>query len=154
MKEIDYKNYECPSDYYKADGGSNIIRVVSKGFMAKEHGMRTAGRYLPLGECVGANCEHCKAGREAKIKYKWIVLDRAKQRLRLLHAGKSLGDGIASIGKKFGDPQEYDLEITRKGEGRDTNYTVIKASVNTELGEKDKVIIDNAKTYLVNKYFK
>lgn len=151
MQKINYTTYETPSDYLKVKEGITVLRILSDGFIARKHGLKTANRWIPLGECQGVGCEHCAKGNVPKISYIWIVLDRTNKKVRLLDAGKLLGDGLTRFCKENGDPQTYDLQIDRKGMDKNTKYKFSKLPPK-DLDASEQNAIQTNKQYLITKY--
>lgn len=126
MKKIDYLSYEKPTDFMKFVGGKNQIRIISSGGMVKKHGMRTAGGYVPLGDCTETtDCKFCLQGNEAKNKWMWICLSRPKNDVRILDCGPMIGNAICELARvRKSDPQEFDIVVTKTGEKLKSKYTV------------------------------
>lgn len=154
MKTIQYANYKKPSDFMSFIEGQNTIRIVSSGVIGFQHGMRTANRFINLGVCSeDENCENCKKGYEPKRVWKWIIMDYADSRVKILDAGPMLGNQICEIASVSGDPQEYDLLITRVGQKLKTEYTVKKGEAKALPDEITKNL-EFAKKRLITKYLK
>ncbi len=155
MKKIEYKTYSKPTDFAKFEQGDTTIRIVSSGGLVKKHGMRTAHGYIPLGDCTEtADCELCAKGNDAKIKWIWICLVRTTSEVKLLEVGPQIGDAICKIAQtQEKDPQEFDLVISKVGNGLKTKYSVrigeVKPLTEAELKE-----VNVNKHFLINKYFK
>lgn len=153
MQKISYEKYETPSDYMRVSEGSNIMRIISDGFISRKHEMKIGSRFIPLGECKGENCENCAKGNVPKLKYTWIVLDRSNKKLRLLDTGKLLGDALSKFFQKNGDPTQYDIEIKRTGMDRNTRFDLVKLETKPlDASEQSSIAIN--KQYLTNKYLK
>lgn len=154
MKKIDYKSYQRPSDFAKFPQGQSTIRIVSSGGIAKKHGMRTATGYVPLGNCTeDANCKFCLQDNEPKIKWMWLCIFRPDNQVKLLDCGPMIGDAICKIAQNLNkDPQEYDLVITKAGEGLRTKYNV-KLGKETPLTAEEIEKMKAAKVLLIKKYF-
>lgn len=151
MQRINYQTYEKPSDFYKVIEGVNVIRILTDGFIGRKHGMRTSKGWIPLGECTGTNCEHCKKGNEPKLNYIWIVLDRLKAKVRVMEVSKKLGNEIAMLAKAEGDPTTYDIEIDRKGLDKNSTYALKKLE-GKEFNENELKAISLNKQQLSIKY--
>lgn len=141
---IDYTTYEKPSDFYKMKDGKQVIQIISKGNIVDEYGMRTARGWVRFSE------EEAKEkGMEGKKRFTWIIL--ADGKVKILQCGVLLGNQIAMLGKEHGDPQNYEIEITKSGTGFGTTYSIKK------LGEKinagGSLQIDSEKMRLMKKYF-
>lgn len=151
MIKINYATYEKPTDYFKVVEGTNVIRILSDGFMGLKHGMRAQGRWIPLGECKGEECEHCAKGNEPKLKYMWIVLDRTNAKVRFMDSAPKLGNMLAELIKKNGDWSSFDIQIKRTGMDMNTKYEVSKLEPK-EFTDKEKQAINLNKKRLELKY--
>lgn len=138
----------------KFSQGENTIRIISAGMLGYQHSMKTANRYINLGLCSeDETCEHCQKGYEPKQVWKWIVYDYSDKRVKILDAGPMLGNKICEIATIEGDPQEYDLKITRTGEKLKTQYpSVAKAKESQEIPEEEKKTFEFRKKRLISKF--
>lgn len=156
MKEIDYTTYKKPSDYIKFDEGSTPIRIISKGFIGLQHGLRSARGWVNLGLCTEDDtCPHCKQGNEAKRFWKWVVVDRKENQVKLLDAGIMLGDAICQLimkEDKDGGGKKFDIIVNRVGEKLKTQYKVRKATNSLPITKADISKWQGMKRYIVNKY--
>lgn len=153
MKEIDYGTYKKPSDYMKFEQGDNRIRVISKGYIGLQHGLRATKGWVNLGFCTeDDSCIHCKKGNEAKRFWKWVVVDREENQVKLLDAGVMIGDGICQLAIKEGDPTKYDIIVNRTGEKLKTKYTVKKADKSLPITKSDISKWQGMKRFIINKY--
>ncbi len=152
MKTIDYTTYQKPADYIKLEQGDNTIRIISDGYIGLQHGLRTGGRWVNLGVCTELDtCEHCKKGNIAKRFWKWIVVDRKTNTVKLLDAGIMLGDQICQLAKTE-DPKKYDITINRTGEKLSTKYVASKAKVSAPIMQSDISAWKSGKRFIENKY--
>lgn len=153
MKKIDYNNYKRPSDYVRFEEGDNRVRIVSNGAMGYAHGIKTAGRWVPLGLCTeDSTCKHCKKGNQPKRFWKWIAYDFNSGETRLLDVGPMVGNAICEESSKLKkDAMEMDFIIKRIGVGRGTKYEIKVAKDEKEF---DSSNVKVKKKYLINKYFK
>ncbi len=151
MKKIEYATYKKPSDFMHFDKGETEIRIISSGGLSKKHGMKTANGFIPLGECTeDETCENCKKENVAKNKWTWIIYSAKLQEVKVMDVGSMVGDAICKIAKEKGDPQEYNLIISKSGQGLQTKYYV-------RIGGKSEYVetpdIKNKKMVLIKKYF-
>ena len=121
-EKINYETYEKPSDFMTFKQGDNAIRIVSDGFITRKHQFRTGGRFVSM-DCVGSNCDQCKAGVDTKIRYVWIILDKDANKVKVLECGRTLGHDITILGKRE-DIRTFDLIVTRRGADKTTTYKV------------------------------
>lgn len=161
MHKINYGDYKVPTDYIKFPAGKTAIRIISDGFLGLQHGLKTANRWVNLGLCTeDEQCEHCAKGNVPKKFWKWVVVERSTGEVFLLDAGPMIGNQICLLaagdpvtGKPgLGDPQKYDLVVSRSGAGRQTQYVVSKAAENQEFTEKDVARWKTKKKILITKY--
>ena len=141
---IDYTTYEKPSDFYKMKDGKQVVQIISKGNLVDEYGMRTARGWIRFNEEEGK-----RKNLESKKRFTWIILDSNK-RVKILQTGVLLGDQIAMLGKEYGDPQNYEIEITKSGTGFDTKYSVKKMR---EVDVAILPVVESEKIRLMKKYF-
>lgn len=153
--KIDYKTYKKPSDFIEFAQGETKIRIISDGLLARFHGSRMRGKYIPLGLCTeNGDCSLCKQGNEPKRVWRWIAYDYANKELKLLNAGAQLGNIIClELGGRFGDPQEYDIVVIRKGEKKNTEYTAMRAEKSVPLKPETLLRFQPMKNFLMKKYF-
>jgi len=130
------KDYKAPSDnkYFKLRDGENRFRVLSSAIVGMEYWKTVDGGRKPIRKRQGENIEVSelevdKNGELQKAKHFWSFVaynyqDKAIQILELTQ--KTIQQAITAYVKnpKWGDPKEYDIIITRAGEGFDTVYTV------------------------------
>jgi len=151
MTKIDYKTYQKPSNFAKLSLGDNQILIVSDGIMCYEHGMVSGGQYIPLGTCSETiDCEQCKKGYEAKLRYKWVVYLPEINDVRVLSVGPKTGDEICQIAIKEG-VRNFELVINRSGIGKQTRYKINKVEL-SKIDEKTLIFIKKKKDYLYQKY--
>lgn len=152
MKKINYSTYKKPTDFISFEQGETRIRVISSGVIGFQHVMKTANRFVNLGPCSETkDCEHCKKGFEPKQAWKWIVFDYTDLRAKLLDAGPMLGNQICMLG---GDPQDFDILVTRAGEKLKTEYKAERSKENKGIPEEVKTNLEFMKHRLITKYFK
>lgn len=153
MKEIDYKTYRKPSDFMKFEAGESVIRILSKGFIGGIHGLKTANRYVPLGTCkLPEYCEFCVKANKPKKVWRWIILDKKHNEIKLLDAGPMVGDQIAQMGHDHGDPTNYDIKVTKTGEGKQSQYKAEKAGPDQPLTDAERTKLRPSFQYLAKQY--
>lgn len=71
------------------------------------------------------------------IKYAWLVWSFDTKSVQVLQLPKTGYKALAKFGKdpEYGDPQEYNIRVTRTGKGFDTKYDVIASPKKQKLGE-------------------
>jgi len=138
----------------KFEQGDNLIRIVSSGVIGLQHVMKTANRFVNLGPCTeDETCEFCNKGYEPKAAWKWLVFNYADKTIKILDAGIMIGNQICELGKKFGDPQEFDIVVNKKGESLKTQYVCTKVVKDTGIPEDLKAGLEFRKKRLINKFF-
>lgn len=82
-------------------------------------------------------------------KYAWVVWNYDTQKAEILNKGISIFNQVADLAadEDWGDPQDYDIKITRTGKGLDTRYAVVpgKQSAATDAMDKAASEIDITK---------
>jgi len=154
MKKIEYKTYKKPTDFARFEQGNTTIHIVSSGGLVKKHGMRTGRGYIPMGDCTETpDCKQCLQGNVPKQKWMWIAYIKDTKEVKILDVGAMLGDAICKIAQeKNKDPQEFDIIVSKVGEGLRTKYTAEIGEIKS-LTEQEIVQIKNAKQFLIKKYF-
>lgn len=113
--------------------------------------MRTAGRFINLGECTGENCKQCTQKNVPKIKYTWIAKDESHNKIGLIDTGLMLGDQLCNIIKKDPDFRKYKILITRTGEQLKTKYLAKKGEL-SEMTSEETLEAKATYIFLKNKY--
>ncbi|QHB48431.1 phosphoesterase [Geobacillus phage GBK1] len=87
-----------------------------------------------------------------KVKQKYVihVLDRATGEVKLLEKGNGLFKELKkyAVNPEYGDLRQYDVTITRKGSGLNTEYTVTPARQNTPLTDEEIRLYEESKVDL------
>ncbi len=73
-----------------------------------------------------------------KLKYAVNVIDRADGQVKIWKFSKTMKDQIVAIIEEHGDPNGFDLVVTRKGVKLDTTYTVSPARDHEPLTDEEK----------------
>lgn len=135
---IDDQTYEGPEStggFMKLEPGVNQFRIVSGTYHFKKHMLKEGGKFSSeIHESV--NCQYCLSGNKPKNRYAWIVIDRKDGEVKILEQGWQVYEQMLALAKdkEYGDLKTYDLKITKKGEGLDTNYQVV--AVPSTIGKK------------------
>lgn len=119
----------------KLQSGMNVIRIVEDGFdECWVHHFKDSEGKSRRAVCIGKkDCPICATGNKAKHRFFFNVIDRKQQKetgkveVKLLEVGKMVYEGIRELAldDEYGDPTQYNIKITRKGEGKnDTKYSV------------------------------
>lgn len=131
MKSFLPKDYEAPKNmnggsYMRLEDGDNKFRILSEAITGYE--VWTVDnkplRYRDYPKSMPANIRP-----DTKVKHFWafVVWNYKAEQVQILEITQSsIRDQIHEYYKmeEYGEPMGYDIKITRKGEGLDTEYTV------------------------------
>lgn len=123
-------NYEKPvasgGNYMKLQDGQNKFRILSAPIIGYEY-WTDENKPVRLKEMPENAPEDMKS--EGKLKHFWAfsVWNYKEKRVQILELTQlSIQGPITDLvnSEDWGDPKEYDLTITKKGQKLDTEYTV------------------------------
>jgi len=128
------KNYEVPKsegNYLRLQQGENTFRVLSSaivgwvGWVQDKDGKRKPQRYPMDQRPTDTNIFD-----QGRLNHFWafIVWNVEDERIQIMEiTQKTIQQAIKALidNKKWGDPKNYDITITRVGEKLDTEYTVM-----------------------------
>lgn len=130
--------------WMKLKEGENRIKIVSD---FEDYGIH----YIPAEKksyiCIGREngCPYCAKGLTPTAQFMGYVIDRADNRVKLLHVGwtiyKAISDLQASVDYGFDGLPPYDIIINKTGSGIDTQYTVMPSRKDTPLTEEEKEMV-------------
>lgn len=125
------------TNYLELESGENKIRILSAPIFGFEWWKDKEGNILPKGQQIkkGDVCVRVRMGEKVPVKaaetvkHFWAmpVWNYSAQRVQIWVLNKvSIQRPISLITQnpKWGSPTEYDLNITKTGEGFDTEYSV------------------------------
>jgi len=129
--------YEVPqkgSNYMKFEKGKNRFRMLSLGILGyegwKEEKDETGKKVnrpvrVPMDEAINVD----DVDDESKIKHFWAmpVANRKDNTIQILEiTQKGIQKSIKSLTQSpdWGSPLNYDIEVTKTGDGMDTEYSV------------------------------
>lgn len=145
MKFQDYdksaKKYNMGGDWMNLDQGDNKIKIVSE---FEDYGAHYDQKSNKSITCIGKDegCPYCEKGDKPKVQYLGWVIDRKDNEVKLLRIGHSVFKQIGALAESdeygFETIPLYDITIKRKGEGLDTEYSVIPGRTDTDLTEEEK----------------
>ncbi len=136
-------NYKIPeeSNYMRFGQGENTFRVLSSAIVGMEYWKTTkddSGKPIrrPVRVKQGVTVDMSELETDPKThelvmpKHFWafIVWNRNAEKVQILEITQSgIRKKIMALtnSKSWGDPKEYDITITREGEGWDTEYSVM-----------------------------
>lgn len=125
----DYKRPEQPSNYMKLEDGQNKVRFLSAPVMGFSYWNKD-------NKPVRLRMEDQPKDRPAdirddeKVKHFWalIVWNYNASRLQILELAQASIQGPIedyAANADWGDPREYDITISKRGQKLDTEYTVM-----------------------------
>ncbi len=130
MKNWLPQNYNVPKasggNYMKLEEGANKFRVLSAPIMGYLY-WSNEKKPVRLVEHPGIMPSNIQP--DGKIKHFWafVVWSYRDSRVQILEITQSsIQEAITDLlnGEDWGNPEDFDLTITRKGEGLDTEYSV------------------------------
>lgn len=148
-KQIDYDSYDVPEgeggQYFKPQEGKNRIRLVTKPFELKywEEGADKSYETHILAEG-----EDAPEGKDVKTKYSYLILNRDDEnKVQIYEAPITVFRQIMDYAtdKEYGDPQMYDLTISKSGSGLQTKYSVIASPKKEDLTDDEVKAIAEVK---------
>lgn len=144
------ENYKVPttSNYMKFVEGKNKFRVLSSAIVGYEYWTKD-NKPMRSAEPFEGVPEDIKTDKDGKynINHFWafIVWNYEAKRVQILElTQKGLMNYIQSLvnDEVWGNPKGYDLVVTRKGSGMDTEYTAVanphspvEASISDQFGK-------------------
>lgn len=122
-----YKAYQPPSEggglYHKfEDGVTYIMRIASEPVV-----------YQTLYEASNGETN-------ISTKYAWVVWNVEEKTAQVMQLPVTAYRQVAAFGADddYGDPQRYNLKVTRRGKGLETKYEVIASPKQSSLSEVDE----------------
>jgi hypothetical protein len=144
----DYKDPTSISGYTKFGNGSTKLRILSSPVMGWEYWEEKDGKRVPtrVREYKDVPEESRYGEYERKAFFFWAlkVWNYGEKKAQLLEVKQStIRKAIEAYAKneEWGNPRNYDITITRSGEGKEISYAVIP-SVPSEFDTTDKYIED------------
>ncbi len=151
MNDFLEKDYDLPdkSDYMKFRNGLNTFRALSSAIVGYEYWNTANKPVRSKKEIVGfpEDIRIEKDGRPSAIKHFWAFVvwnyDSNKVQIleitqsSILRAMKALIDN-----PRWGSPKEYDITITKSGEGLGTEY-IVQGNPPSELSEEVKKLYES-----------
>jgi len=146
FKELEFAEN---SNYFRPVKGENRLRLVSAPIAMwtsfdKSTGENVVRKFITE---AGAKAFNATAPKEsqAKKKYAMYVLDRASDEVLVAEFGMSIMKAIKTLALDseygFDSLPNYDIKVTRSGEGLDTEYAVLPTPVK-ELTEDEQKRIE------------
>jgi len=126
----DYKVPVSGGGYMKLKMGDNLVRIMSNPIFGYEYWTNETKPVRSEVEFTETpNIKLDKDGNPTKVKHFWafIVWNYETKNIEILQINQStIQSAITNLVKDedWGNPKNYDLKITRTGEGFDTEYAV------------------------------
>lgn len=129
MSDFLSKDYKLPetSNYMKFQEGENTFRVLSSAIVGYEYFTKD-NKPVRSREPFPTYPADIRDGGEIKHFWAFVVWNYSARKLQILSlTQKTIMSAIVSLVRnpKWGNPSGYDITITRKGSGMDTEYTVV-----------------------------
>ena len=123
------EDYKIPtsSKYMKFNEGENTFRVMSSAIVGWEY-FNTDNKPVRQREAFDGTPEDIKNGGAVKPFWAFVVWNCEEKKIQILEiTQKGIMGAIQGFVKnaKWGAPQKYDIVVTRKGSGLDTEYSVM-----------------------------
>lgn len=148
-------NYEVPGGnggrFMRLKTGENRFRKLANstprgaitGYVVwvEEYGNRKAKRYRTLEEIPQ---EYLKSGDKPKHFWAMKVIDWSDRQIKVLELTQvTIQKDILKLTQnaKWGNPEGYDMNVTKTGEGKDTRYSTMpepKSELDEDIVELDK----------------
>lgn len=82
-----------------------------------------------------------------KLRYQWVVYNHDEKKAQVYEAGAQVFGQLSELYPDWGDPQEFDVSISRTGSGQfDTTYTVTPSPKSVPLSKEQKDAVADALT--------
>lgn len=131
-----YQGIPSESNYMKLEKGINKFRIVSSAVVGMEYWVTVEDKQRPvrkhMNEAIPSNEIEIdmKTNEPKPIRHFWafVVWNYKQQKVQIMElTQKSIMRQIEAYANNedWGDPKDYDLTITREGDGFDTEYSVI-----------------------------
>jgi len=138
----------------KFEVGTSIVRIVQDNFEdAWVHYFNDKDGKNSRVVCLGkGKCPVCETGAKATHRFYFNVIDRKEQKetkkteIKIMECGKMIYEQIRELAldEEYGDPTQYNLKITRKGEKKSTKYSVRASTKIYDLTEDEKEVSKSA----------
>jgi len=133
MNDFLPQDYKVPdsSNYLRFEDGENTFRVLSSAITGYEYWTKDTKPVRSKKPFLSTpNIKIDNEGNETRVKHFWafVVWNYKIDKIQILEITQSTIQGaIMSLvkNKNWGDPKEFDITITRSGDGFDTKYSVM-----------------------------
>lgn len=134
--------------FLRLQPGSNIVRLLTVPYQYHQHKKvfdnDTKGKYGRRINCAGAGCPVCAMGDKAKRRWLVGVIDRRSGMYKILDIGFAIFKGIQLLAQDsdWGNPEDYDCDISAHPENPATNYYGVVAKPKKPMSAADLAIKD------------
>jgi len=145
----DYKIPQSPSGYMRFGSGLNSIRILSPAIVGWEY-FTIENKPVRQIEPFEEMPIDIKEGGKVKPFWAFIVWNYQLKMVQILElTQKSIMTAVKSLvdNPKWGTPQNYDIAITKTGEGMETEYTT---QGEPPIGEPSQEILNAYKNKYIN----
>lgn len=142
------------------DGKKHRVRFLSDfedGLEVKWHDSYALGVNVPCQEEFGRDCEYCEEeDLRTRNMYFWSVYDYEAEEVKLIMFAVNnctpVG-ALASLYESYGTLLDRDYEITKRGSGQSTQYSVVPLKERKFRNTKVKALSDDAILKIVDKAY-
>jgi len=123
----DYNIPDASTGYMKFKLGENRFRVLSSAIVGFESWIDEEGKRKPLRWRMGVDMPVEKIGDDPKHFWAFVVFNYKDEKVQILEiTQKGIMKSIKALtnDEDWGDPKDYDIVVTREGEGLETEYQV------------------------------
>lgn len=123
----------------KLDAGDTIIRVGGQPVSINVHFESDTNGNIVRINCPGNGCPLCNVGSKVQTKYQIPVIDRCDNEARLFEVPATVFKELKKLAShpSYGNPMNYDIKITKIGEGKATKYSVAPSKLKTPISTEE-----------------
>jgi len=131
MKYSEHKKaaqkYMSGGGFWRPEQGENKVRVLSE---FEAYGNHWDNEAKKGGICIGKDegCKFCESGNDSQARFLMWIIDRTDGKVKIAQVGYSVIKQLGALQEHadwgFGTHPDYDITITRKGQGLETEYFV------------------------------
>lgn len=130
-------------EFMRLLSGDNELRIITQPFQYwshkwKKEGASGFGKKIYCSKFNGS-CPLCALGDKPKKRWYVGIIDRATSTYKILDMGSLIYQGIQGYSRdeKWGDPGQYDFNITVNRNGGPANYYQVRAQPKVPLSDDD-----------------
>ncbi len=149
------QGYEVPNtadNYMKFEAGENVFRILAKPILGYLYWKENGGKRTPMRVTMDGTISEEELGTDPKTgelqrpKHFWAmpVYNRKNDKIQILEiTQKGILKAITALGRspKWGSPLDFDIIVTREGEGLETSYSILpepKEELDKDIAKKFK----------------